>query len=143
MLIAGAASASKYQGSVKAKREPIKGGVVTLRKQRVVARVGAQVDQRQECEIERDSRVEHRCCMTGDIGVEPTDTDVRKHRGFDDLAEPQSRANEASINPIIVETVEAVVAPTYFRRQRDQDKVHLATEAHRTTSTDIGPGRTQ
>ncbi len=114
-----------------------------MTKQGVVARVGAQVDQWQESEIERDSRIEHWCSMTGDIGVEPTDTDVRKHRGFDDLAEPQSRANEASINPIIVETVEAVVAPTYFRRQRDQDKVHLATEAHRTTSTDIGPGRTQ
>jgi len=112
-----------------------------LRKQRVVAGVGTQVDQRQECEIERDARVEHWCCMTGDIGVKPTDTDVRKHRGFDDLAEAQSPADETSINPIIVETVEAVVAPAYFRRKRDQNKVHLATEAQRATTANIGPGR--
>ena len=141
MLIAGAASASKYQGSVKAKREPIKGGVVTLRKQRVVARVGAQVDQRQECEIERDSRVEHRCCMTGDIGVEPTDTDVRKHRGFYDLAETQPPPDETSIDPIIVGAVEAIVATTYFRRKGNQNKVKLATETQCATSAVIGTRR--
>src|SRR5688572_3079627 len=98
--------------------------MVAPRQEDVVSAVHADVDQRQERQIDRQTTVQHR--GSARIGaVQTPDSDVAEQRGLDDLADCKTAAQKARVELGSIIAAEAMIAATELGCQRDQKQVEL------------------
>jgi hypothetical protein len=93
----------------------------------------AEVDQGQEREIDGQAGVHDRRGAGFEAG-DVRHTQVRKNRWFDDLADCQTPAQKAAVEPGFVISTKGVVAAAEFRRQRDEEQVELLAQAQGTAA---------